>query len=80
MTRWLKRPQPIIILGMARQLRGLYRFPGGAYVTDGVEAFDVREMDYRAKGYKPKYNGLPSKLDYDTDVAARMTAEKDGNA
>jgi hypothetical protein len=49
-------------------------------VTDGLETFDVRESDYRAKGYKPDYDRLPSKQDYDTDVAARMTAEKDGNA
>lgn len=79
-TRWLSRPQPIIILGMARRPRGLYRSPGWAYVTDGVETFDVRESDYRAEGYKPDYDGLPSKQDYDAAVAARMTAEKDGNA
>jgi hypothetical protein len=29
---------------------------------------------------KPDYDRLPSKEDYDTDVAARMTVEKDGNA
>ena len=65
---------------MAKRPRGLYRSPGRAYVTDGLEAFDIRESDYRARGYKPDYDRLPSRQDYDTDVAARMTAEKDGNA
>jgi len=36
---------------MTQRPRSLYRSPGWAYVTDGVEAFDVRESDYRAKGY-----------------------------
>ena len=77
---WYSQPRPIIILGMTKRPRGLYRSPGWAYVTDVVETFDVRESDYRAEGYKPDYDGLPSKQDYDTAVAARMTAEKDGDA
>jgi len=65
---------------MAKRPRGLYRTPGWAYVTDGTMTFDITESDYRRSAYKPDYDGLPSKQDYDAAVAARRAGEKDGNA
>jgi hypothetical protein len=67
---------------MVKVVRGLYRFPGWAYITDGTMTFDIREEDYRAKGYRPDYNKLPSKPDYDAAEAIRKApgAKKDGNA
>jgi len=41
---------------MAKVVRGLYRIPGWAYITDGTMTFDIRELDYRAKGHKRDYN------------------------
>jgi hypothetical protein len=64
---------------MAKVVRGLYRIPGWAYITDGTMTFDIRELDYRAKGHKPDYNKLPSKLDYDAAEAARKAAGKTKN-
>ncbi len=63
---------------MAKKPRGLYRTSGWAYVTDGTDAFDILESDYRRNGYQPDYDSLPAKEDYDATVAARTTAEKDG--
>jgi hypothetical protein len=42
--------------------------------------FDITESDYRRSAYKPDYDGLPSKQDYDAAVEARRAGEKDGNA
>jgi hypothetical protein len=42
--------------------------------------FDITESDYRRGGYKPDYERLPSKRDYDAAVAARRAAQKDSNA
>ena len=61
---------------MVKVVRGLYRTPDWAYITDGIMAFDIREIDYRAKGYRPDYNRLPSKQDYDAAEAARRAGEK----
>ena len=60
--------------------RGLYRTPGWAYVTDSIMTFDITESDYRRSAYKPDYDALPSKRDYDAAVEARRAGEKDGNA
>jgi hypothetical protein len=67
---------------MAKVVRGLYRLPGRAYITDGTMTFDIREEDYRAKEYRPDYNELPSKSDFDAAEAARKApgAKKRGNA
>jgi hypothetical protein len=67
---------------MAKVVRGLYRFPGWAYITDGIMTFDIREDDYRAKGYEPDYNKLPSKSDYDMVEAVRKApgAKKGGSS
>jgi hypothetical protein len=65
---------------MAKQPRGLFRTPGWAYVTDGTMTFDITESDYPRSGYKPDYERLPSKHDYDAAVAARRAGEKDSNA
>jgi hypothetical protein len=50
-----------------------------AKVVRGLMTFDIRELDYRAKGHKPDYNKLPSKPDYDAAEAARKTAGKTKN-
>ncbi len=58
--------------GMAEgRPRGLYRTAGWAYVTDGVDGFDILESDYRRNGYPPDYDSLPLKQDYDAAEAAR---------
>jgi hypothetical protein len=56
---------------MTKVLRGLYRVPGWAYVTDGLMTFDIREKDYRLSGCAPEYHELPSKQDYDAAEAER---------
>jgi len=65
---------------MEQRPHGLYRTPGWAYVTDGTMTFDILERDYRRSGYKPDYDSLPFKQDYDAAVAARRAGEKDGDA
>jgi hypothetical protein len=50
--------------------------PGWACITDGMMTFDIRELDYRAKEYKPEYNNLPRKSDYDAAEAARKAGGK----
>ena len=63
-----------MIVGMAKVLRGLYRIPGWAYVTDGYMTFDVREEDYGVKGCVPEYHNLPAKPDYDIAEAERKAS------
>ncbi len=62
---------------MEDRSRGLYRTPGWACATDGRMAFDILERDYRRSGYKPDYDSLPLKQDYDAAEAARKAGEKD---
>lgn len=50
---------------MAKKLRGLYRDPGWAYVSDGNFIFDMPESRYRDRGYEPPYDQLPSKKEYE---------------
>jgi len=50
---------------MAKKLRGLYRGPGWAYVSDGNFIFDMPESRYRDRGYEPPYDQLPSKKEYE---------------
>jgi hypothetical protein len=54
---------------MAKVAHGLYRVPGWAYVTGGTIAFDISETDYRAGGYAPVYEEIPTKEDYDASQA-----------
>ena len=61
---------------MAERPRGLYRTAGWAYVTDGTMALDILERDYRTNGYRPNYDELPLKHDYDAAEAARKAGEK----
>ena len=61
---------------MGKRPRGLYRTPGWAYVTDGIMTFDITESDYRRSAYKPDYDGLPSKHDYDAAVEAEGPERK----
>lgn len=42
-------------------VRGLYRTPGFAFVTDNTMTFDIPEAEYRECGYTPDYDSLPSK-------------------
>jgi hypothetical protein len=46
---------------MAHDVRGLYRTPGFAFVTDDATAFDIPEAEYRTSQYTPGYDDLPSK-------------------
>jgi hypothetical protein len=46
---------------MAHDVRGLYRTPGFAFVTDDTIAFDIPEAEYRTSEYTPGYDELPSK-------------------
>jgi hypothetical protein len=73
-ARWRSLSKLIIIVGMAKIHRGLYRIFGWAYVTDGHMTYDMREEDYRLKGCVPEYNKLPSKPDYDAAEAERETS------
>ena len=50
---------------MAEEFRGLYRTIAWAYVTNGMMAFQASEAEYRAFGYKPDYDNLPWKENYD---------------
>ena len=50
---------------MAKKLRGLYRAPGWAYVSDGNLIFDMPEVRYRDRGYEPSYDQLPSKKEFE---------------
>jgi hypothetical protein len=50
---------------MAKTLRGLYRAPGWAFVSDGTFIFDMPEARYRDRGYEPHYDQLPSKREYE---------------
>jgi hypothetical protein len=56
---------------MGKEPRGLYwtRGVGGlsnaAHVTDGTLSFDIPEARYRHNGYKPSFDDLPWKEDYD---------------
>jgi hypothetical protein len=50
---------------MAKQLSGLYRGAGWAYVSDGNFIFDMPEGRYRDRGYEPLYDQLPSKKEYE---------------
>jgi len=61
---------------VAERPRGLYRTAGWAYVTDSTMAFDILERDYRTNGYRPNYDELPLKQDYDAAEAARKADEK----
>ena len=65
---------------MAKVPHGIYRTPGWAYVTDGTMGFDVPEGNYRSRGYKPPYERLPSKNDYDAAEAAKKVAEEAARA
>jgi hypothetical protein len=38
---------------MTDEFRGLYRTVRGAYITNGMMAFDVPEANYRAFEYEP---------------------------
>jgi hypothetical protein len=49
---------------MSMEVRGLYRTPGWAFVTDDRIAFDVPEGEYRANAYTPEYDKLPTKEAY----------------
>jgi len=63
---------------MEKVARGLYRTTGWAYVTDETIGFDVPEQQYRAKGYKPDYDQLPSKDAYDAAEAKKSSAAPQG--
>jgi len=39
-------------------------------------ALDILERDYRTNGYRPNYDELPLKHDYDAAEAARKADEK----
>lgn len=61
-----------------KQLRGLYRAIGRAYVTDDeTMAFNVPEADYRAFGYQPDYDRLPWREDYVATAGATPNARSD---
>ena len=49
----------------AKTLRGLYRAPGWAYVSDGTFIIDMPESRYRDRGYEPPYGQLPFKKEYE---------------
>jgi hypothetical protein len=49
---------------MTHDVRGLYRTPGHAFVTDDTMAFAIPEAEYRVSGYTPDYDDLPSKSSF----------------
>jgi hypothetical protein len=81
-----------ILLGVTERpmTRGIYRTQtkesGACYVHveyDTIAAMELTEQRYRERGYKPEFDKLPSKKDYDAAEAAKNAAEqakKDGNA
>jgi hypothetical protein len=46
---------------MAHDVRGLYRTPGFAFVTDDTMTLAIPEEEYRTSEYTPDYDDLPSK-------------------
>lgn len=60
---------------MVKKLRGLYRIPGWAYVTDEAVEFDLSEARYRQRHYEPAYDKLPTKEAYD-DADITQPGEK----
>jgi hypothetical protein len=69
----LARAAELVIAGMIKAFRGIYRTTAWAYVTNGTMAFQVPEADYRAFGYEPDYNKLPWKESYDAAENRRRT-------
>jgi hypothetical protein len=49
---------------MTSTVRGIYRTPGYAFVTDDTTAFDIPEPEYRECEYVPDYDTLPTKDAY----------------
>jgi hypothetical protein len=49
---------------MTSTVRGIYRTPGLAFVTDDTMAFDIPEAEYRDSEYVPNYDTLPTKAVY----------------
>ena len=66
---------------MAKVFRGLYRtrgvggLPNRAYLTDGTMGFDVSEGRYHEKRYKPSFDRLPSKAEYQEAEGAKASAK-----
>jgi hypothetical protein len=52
-------------------VRGLYRTPGFAFVTDNTMTFDIPEAEYREYGYTPEYDSLPSKDAYKASLTSK---------
>ena len=81
-----------ILLGTTERpmTRGIYRTQtkesGACYVHveyDTIAAMELTEQRYRERGYKPEFDKLPWKKDYDAAEAAKKAAaqaKKDGNA
>jgi hypothetical protein len=59
---------------MAHNVRGLYRTPGLAFVTDDTVAFDIPEAEYRTSEYAPGYDDLPSKNSFKASPRAKIAA------
>jgi hypothetical protein len=57
---------------MTTEVRGLYRTPGAAFITDNSTAFDIPEEEYRASVYTPAYDDLPTKDAYRAIQGQRM--------
>ena len=60
---------------MSSNVRGLYRTPGRAFVTDDIMAFAIPKAEYQECGYVPDYDTLPAK---DAYSAGRPPKSKGG--
>jgi hypothetical protein len=63
---------------MAHDVRGIYRAPGVAFVTDDSMAFGIPEEEYRTSEYTPDYDDLPSKSNFRANLnrKAKLAALK----
>jgi hypothetical protein len=60
---------------MAHDVRGLYRSPGVAFVTDDAMTFDIPEAEYRTAEYTPDYYDLPSEDSFKATRKAKIAAQ-----